>query len=45
MRIEGENGEIEELKAQDWLKELDVRWNKAWENFWRRLEGVKDLGF
>jgi hypothetical protein len=45
MRIEGENGEIEELKAQDWLKELDVRWNKAWENFWMRLEGVKDLGF
>jgi hypothetical protein len=46
MRIEGENGVVEEITVQEWLKELqDVRWVRAWENFWRLLEGVKNLGF
>lgn len=46
MRIEGEDGVVEEIKFQDWLKEVkEERWVKAWENFWKRLEGVKDLGF
>jgi hypothetical protein len=46
MRIEGEDGKVEEIKVQDWLKELKtVRWEGAWKNFWRRLEGVKDIGF
>lgn len=46
IRIEGEDGNVEEIKFQDWLKELkEERWAKAWENFWRRLEGVKDLCF
>ena len=46
IRIEGEDGNMEEIKVQDWLKELkEEKWVNAWENFWRRLEGVKDLGF
>lgn len=45
-RIEGEDGVVEEKLVQDWLKELkEVKWPKAWESFWCRLEGVRDLGF
>ena len=46
MRIEGPDGVVEEVRVQDWLKELkNVRWEAAWKNFWGRLEGVKDIGF
>lgn len=46
IRIEAEDGDVEEIKVQDWLKELkEKRWVEAWESFWTRLEGVKDLGF
>jgi hypothetical protein len=45
-RIEGDNGVIEEKHVQEWLKDLKTdRWPKAWDNFWKRLEGVKDIGF
>ncbi|CAG8950026.1 hypothetical protein HYFRA_00004360 [Hymenoscyphus fraxineus] len=39
------DGKIEKIKLLVWLNELDGRWNQAWDKFWRRLEGVKNIGF
>ena len=42
IRIEGE----EELAVKDWLKGLkEERWPKAWDTFWTRQGGLKDIGF
>jgi hypothetical protein len=44
--ILSEDGTLEEVKVQDWLKGLkEERWPAAWKRFWTKLEGVKDLGF
>ncbi|CAG8978789.1 hypothetical protein HYALB_00011054 [Hymenoscyphus albidus] len=39
------DGKIEKIKLSVWLSELDGRWNQAWDRFWRRLDGVKNIGF
>jgi tetratricopeptide (TPR) repeat protein len=45
-RIEGNDGVVEEKLVQEWLKELKgEKWPKAWDAFWKRLEGVKNIGF
>jgi tetratricopeptide (TPR) repeat protein len=41
IRIEGE----EEFTVKDWLKGLkEERWQKAWETFWTRQGGLKNIG-
>lgn len=41
IRIEGE----EEFTVEDWLKGLkEERWQKAWDTFWTRQGGLKDIG-
>jgi hypothetical protein len=46
MRIEAEDGSLEKLEVKQWLKELkEERWPKAWESFWLRRTGVRDVGF
>lgn len=39
------DGKIKMIKFSAWLEELKGRWEEAWEKFWKRMEGVKDLGF
>lgn len=42
VRIEGE----EEFTVKEWLKGLkEERWQKAWDTFWTRQGGLKDIGF
>lgn len=35
----------DEITVKDWLRELkEERWPKAWETFWTRQSGLKDIG-
>jgi hypothetical protein len=36
--------EEKELPVKEWLKELqEVRWKKAWERYWLRQGGLKNI--
>lgn len=35
----------DEFSVKDWIKELkEVKWPKAWEKWWLRQGGLKDVG-
>jgi hypothetical protein len=45
IRIEGEDGKVEEIKFIEWLKGLkEERWVNAWEKFWLRSADVMNVG-
>jgi hypothetical protein len=44
MRIERDDGSLEETEVRDWLKDLhEKRWGEAWDKFWLSQTEVDDI--